>query len=200
MKTLTHVILIAALALAVGCGGDSGGGPTTPPVTDAAILSLGWTAYGNDDPIEAEEQFRKLLDRGKLLAEAHDGLGWMFSSENEPDSAAVHFAAAVAEGADALPIGDQTRAGQAFAASAQGQHQASLDAAAEVAAGWVFTHDTTIDYDDVIVVRAVSHYALAGFEAALAAVQELEPGFTADVGTVDGRGLLAAKIEELIAG
>lgn len=202
MKTLTHLTLIVLLALLAGCGGgDDGGGPTTPPSdSNETVLSRGWIAYGDGDWDEAENQFRRLLDREALLAEAHDGLGWTFLGTNEPDSSATHFAAAVTQGADTLDIADQARAGQAFAASGLDQHQACLDAAALVATGWVFDHDDAYDHDDVTVLRAVSHYGLAEFADALAAVQEIEPAFTADVGTVDGRGVLAAKIQELSAG
>jgi len=138
-----------------------------------------------------------LLDRGALLAEAHDGLGWTFGRTNEPDSAITHFEAAFTNGAGDLVVIDQAYAGLAFASSAAGDHADCLTAAAEVGSSWVFAHDSNYDRDAVTLLEAMAYYALGQFTESLAAVQLLDATFTADVETVEGRAALAAKIEEL---
>ncbi|MBD3220422.1 hypothetical protein GF314_04195, partial [bacterium] len=132
-----------------------------------------------------------------LPAEAHDGLGWVFAAQNAADSSVVHFEAALAAGADTLAIEDQTHAGLAFASAAVLDFQACLDAAAEVDEDWVFAHDDRFDHTQVVLLEATAHYALGDFAASLAALQEVDPEFDADVGTPDGRAGLAARIEEL---
>jgi len=200
MKTLRILWLLALpLLVLAGCGDDDDGGPTPPtPPTDQEVLDAGWAAFTAGDLAEAEAQFRILLDRGALLAEAHDGLGWTFAGQSAVDSALVHYEAAVAAGGDTGTIADQLHAGLAFASDAAGAWQDVLDAAAEVPSGWVFAHDDTVDRDAVTLLEAIAHYALADFAASLAAVQELDPAFDADVGTAAGRAELAARIEALL--
>jgi hypothetical protein len=196
-STCLWLLLVATLVVA-GCSSDDDDGPSTPPVaTDQEVLAAAWTGYEGGDWATAEENFRELLGRGTLPAESHDGLGWTFAAQNAADSSLVHFTAALAARADTTAIADQAQAGLAFAAAAGGEFQQCLDAAGAVAAGWVFAHDDRYDRDQVTLLEAAAHYALGDFEASLAAVQELEPDFTVDVETVEGRADLAAMIEEL---
>ncbi|MEZ4386644.1 MAG: alpha-1,6-glucosidase domain-containing protein [Candidatus Krumholzibacteriia bacterium] len=166
--------------------------------SDQQVLTAGWAAFDAADYPEAETQFRILLGRGALVAQAHDGLGWTFARQSEPDSAVVHYAAALAGGADGLDIADQTHAGHAFALNALGEYADAVTAAAAVSSGWVFARDPEIDHDDVVLTLAVAHYALGEFAESLSAVQQLDPGFLADVETVEGRAELAARIEQLL--
>jgi Flp pilus assembly protein TadD len=201
MKKLLILTLVSLpLVLAVGCGGDDDD-PTPPPEppNDAEVLDAGWDAFASGDYAEAETQFDELLSRGRLVAEAHDGLGWTFARQNDAAAASVHFTAAFNAGADTLEIEDQAHAGLAFADHAIERYAECLTAAAEVAADWVFAHEGALDRDDVTVLEAAAHYALGQFAQALAKVQELDPQFTADVETVEGRAALAARIESLFS-
>jgi hypothetical protein len=197
MKALWLLLLATPLALCGGCGGDDGGGGPPPPPTDEAVLAAGWDAFEAGDLAAADVQFRELLVRGALLAEAHDGLGWRFVFGSAPDSALVHFTAARAAGADASEVADEVFAGLAFAHDALGHPGDVLTTSAEVDAGWDFAHDTALDHADLILLRAVAQYALGDFAASLVEVQRLAPAFDADVDTPAGRAALAAKIEEL---
>ncbi len=197
MKALWLLLLALPLALCGGCGGDDDGDGPPPPPTDQEVLGAGWDAFEAGDLAEAEDQFRELLARGALLAEAHDGLGWRFAYGGEPDSALVHFDAALAAGADATALADEVYAGLAVTHDALADPDGVLDASAEVGSAWVFAHDAALTHDDLILLRAVAHYALGDFAASLDEVQLLAPTFDADVGTPAGRAALAAKIEEL---
>jgi len=199
MKTVCRLgWIVLPLMLCVGCGGDDDGSTPPPAATDQEGLAAGWTAFATGDFAQAETEFRELLRRGALLDAAHDGLGWTFARESAPDSSVTHFTAALAAGADTAEIAGEVYAGLAFAQDAAGDPAACLAAAAEVPAGWVFAYDDAYTYDDVVLLRAVAHYALGEFAASLAAVQELDPAFDADVGTPEGRAALAARIEELL--
>ena len=190
-------VLACGLALIVGCSDDGGGGD---PVADRDQITLdeGWAAFSNGDFTTAETRFRDLLARDVLLPEAHDGLGWTFARGSEPDSALTHFEASVAAGAAALVIGDEVQAGLAFVQDAAGDPAACLAAAGAVPDDWIFTADPAVDHEDIVLLEAVSHYALGQFAASLAAVQELDPTFQADVATIAGVADLAARIEALL--
>lgn len=197
-KLVTLMMLLAMVLFWTGCGSDDDGpsGPTPP--TDAEVLGAGWIATEAGQWADAEAEFRTLLERGALLAEAHDGLGWVFGYQSAPDSAVVHFQAALDAGAADESIANQTQAGLAFALHAQGEHAACLVPAATVPTSWTFAHDAGIDGLDVALVRAAANYMLGQFQDSLDALILVDPAFTADVTTVDGRAALAARIEELM--
>jgi hypothetical protein len=191
---------ILAILVLAGCSSDDDDGPTTPPAdTDQEVLDDAWAGFEGGDLATAGAKFRELLGRGTMIPVARDGLGWTFAVQNEADSSLVHFAAALAAGADTLAIADQAQAGLAFASAAALEFQDCLDASAQVSTGWVFAHDDRFDHDQVVLLAAGAHYALGDFAASLAAVQQLDAGFTADIGTVEGRAALAARIEQLQA-
>jgi hypothetical protein len=199
MKALWLLLLAVPLTLCGGCGGGGGGGDPTPPATDQEVLAAGWDAFEAGDLAEADDQFRELLARGALLVEAQDGLGWRFAYGSAPDSALMHFTAARSAGSDATERADEVFAGMAVAFDALGHPDDTLSASGEVDEAWVFAHDAALTHADLIVLRAVAHYARGEFAASLAEVQRVVPAFDADVETPVGRAALAAKIEELLS-
>ena len=60
-----------------------------------------------------------------------------------------------------------------------------------------FTYDLRINYVDIVVLVAASHYAQGSFSEALIWVQKLEADFSVDVSTTEGRAELIIKIEAL---
>ena len=199
MKTLRILsLLILPLLVLAGCGDDDDTDPPTPP-SDQEVLAAGWDAYEQDDLADAEAQFRELLGRGALLANAHNGLGWVFAAQSAADSAQAHFVDAVtANGGDDGALDEQAYAGQAFALDALGEWEGVLDAAAEVPEGWTFPHDPTIDRNDIHVLQAVAHYALGEFGSSLVQVQIFDAAFEPDLTTAAGLAELAARIEALL--
>ena len=196
MKTINSVILIILLAALVGCGSDDS--TTPPPPTDAEVLRSAWNALHLGDTATAESGFRTLIARGVLLPEAYDGLGWTFTVAADAQAALDNFRTAVELGVDDTGANDQARAGQCFAANATGNHAEAIDAGNRVAENWTFIHTSELTFADVALTMASSHYRLGEFTESLAALQMADPSFNADVGTVDGRALLAARIEELL--
>ncbi len=198
MRTrVPFLVLSACLAVLAACGGDNGGTNPPPGPTDQEVLSSGWTAFGAADYTTATGKFRILLSRGALLVEAHDALGWVFAYTSAPDSALVHFQAAVEAGSEVTNLDDEVQAGLAIVHDALGHPADALAATDAVATDWSFGHDAAINYQDMIVLRAVSYYALGQFAESLAEVQRLDSTFTADIDTFEGRAALAAKIESL---
>lgn len=191
------LLLLMLPVLICACSSSDDGPTTPPPPTDAAVLAAGWAAFTAGDLPAAGAEFRELISRGALKADAHDGLGWTSARLSQADSSHFHFELSLDNGAADLPIADEVFAGLAFALDALNLHEDCLLAAAQVSSDWVFTHDPDLDHDDVVLLTAIAHYALGDFEASLLAVQILDPDFDADVETVAGRAQLAARIEEL---
>jgi len=195
---ISLIILAVPLLMLAGCSSDDESTPPTTPPSDQSVLDAGWAAYEAGDYAGAETEFRELLGRQALVAEAHDGLGWNFAGLGEADSALAHHQQSLAQGGDELPIADQMHAGLAYALSADNQHAECITAADEVSTDWVFAHDETLDHDDVVALQASAHYVLGQFAESLLAVQQVDATFDCDVATVEGRAELAAKIESLL--
>lgn len=199
MKTTTSVILMVLLLAVAGCGGDDTTTPPPPP-SDAKVLSDAWTALGQGDTAGAASGFRTLLSRQALVPQAYDGLGWTFTITAAADSALANFRRSAAAGVDTTSVQDQARGGQCFAENAGGYHAEAVSAGSLVSSGWVFTLDSSVSYYDVVLTMAASHYLLGQFTDSLGALNLVDPGFTADVETVEGRAALAARIEQLLNG
>ncbi len=70
--------------------------------------------------------------------------------------------------------------------------------------GWVFTHDTTVNYLDIMLTLGMSNYGVGDFTKSLNHVSDiwaiLNPSIsvaTIDVSTVDGRRQLAVQLDSL---
>ena len=62
---------------------------------------------------------------------------------------------------------------------------------------WIFIHDQTISYKDLHLIKAEGYFALGNFNESLIEVQLLNPAFTTDTNTFEGRAALAEEIERL---
>lgn len=198
MKTTTSMILIILLLAVAGCGGSDDTTTPPPPPSDAQVLSDSWTALGQGDTTGAESGFRTLLSRGALVPQAYDGLGWTFTTSAVADSALANFRRAAAAGADTTSVKDEARGGQCFAENAGGFNAEAVSAGSLVSSGWVFAMDSTVSYYDVVLTMASSHYLLGQFVDSLETLNLVDPAFSVDVETVDGRAALAARIEQLL--
>jgi hypothetical protein len=197
MKTTTRLILVILLAALAGCGGDDNGTAPTPK-TDFQVYEGAWSSLRLGDTTGAESGFRTLLNRGALVPQAFDGLGWTFLVAVDADSALANFRHAVDAGVDSTNTEDQARAGQCVSANALGEHTEAVFAGARVDENWTFTHTSTVTHDDVALTMAASHFALGDFVESLDALKMVDPAFNADMATVEGRARLAARIEALL--
>lgn len=190
LKTCISILVLSVVLLAAGCGDDDGG-TTTPPVTrtDAEVLDAGWAGFEAADYDAAKTEFRTLLARGALPAEAHDGLGWTFGYQSQADlsfghksladSSLVHHERSLELGGAALDIADQMYAGLALSRHATGDRDGSLEAVDMVDTAWVFVHDPAIDHGSLLEVQDLIYvWILAdgwtAFEAADFAAAEAE--------------------------
>jgi len=165
------------------------------------FVEYGWTLYTNRDYVGAFEQFQVGLDDDSLYIDGYNGMGWCYIEQGNPDSALIWFT----DGLDYITIdSSQVRfemlAGAAFSHHIlENYYQVIVHAADLYALNPIFefSHNFRINYRDIVIVLAASHYALGEFTDALDWVQELDADFTVDVSTPGGRAQLATKIETL---
>jgi len=165
-------------------------------LSDQEVLDTGWQKFEDSDYNTALNYFDELLEREVLETEAYSGKGWSQLKLGDYATALENFNIAMVE----LPAGyltGEVYSGLAVIYDYQGEFISCIDATTYIPSGWTFTHLINVTYDNMIVLRAASFYGLGDFANSLLSVQILVPEFSADINTVEGRALLAAKIEEL---
>lgn len=175
VTTRLHFVFLACvaaltIALLSGCGNDCEDcGWIIPDPPD--LVGEGWTAFEAGDLDTAALQFEAAIVREPSNAEAHNGLAWTCLRRGNLSDAIIGFDVALANG---FP-GADAYAGKAILlrdlppADYQGAIDAAL-AALGIEAAFVFAHDTRLDWKDLRLVMAQSHFALGEYDAANAEV------------------------------
>ncbi len=166
------------------------------PPTDQEILESGWRNFMNGSYTEAVNDFTELINREAFLGDAYTGLGWSNSFLNYLQEAVNNYNIAL-NNQSSNRLSNDIYAGLSFVYDALDYHQNCLVASDSVTSDWRFAYKEDLDYNDLILLRAISFYALGDFLNSLSEIQRLDPSFIADVATIEGRAALADKIEEL---
>jgi hypothetical protein len=175
-----------------------------------ALVEDGWTALAQGDYSSATERFEGAVSLRPELADAYTGLGWSQALAGDLVAAGTAFETGAGRSGSTAVLAD-LYAGWAFTLNASADLTASgtakfdesnarAGAALALDPAWSLEFLPQLDVADLRVLLAENHYMLGGFEASLAMVQLLDPGFSADVGTPEGQAELAARIEALVAG
>jgi len=165
------------------------------------FVEYGWTLYAERDFRGALDVFQEGLALDSLYIDGYSGSGWCYIEFNEPDSAILFFN----RGLDFITVdSSQVRfdmlAGIAVSFHAIGSYEDAIEKGTELYTFrplFEFAHDWRIDYADIVLLVAQSHYALGEFAESLAWVQVLDEEFTADITTNAGRAELIDKIGDL---
>lgn len=198
----------AAVALAVfalfGCNDSSN--TTEPPLpVDSGEpnyeerLTFAWQKFGSGNYEGAKVIFEELIENNTLLADAYTGLGWCNANLNSLDAAVLNFNQALLN-QPSEELANDIHAGLSFTYDAKNLSSQCLSTTEKIDPDWEFEHRVDLDYDDIIALRAMNYYAMGSFQSSLVEVRRLDPYFSAQVGTVEGRAALAGKIEALGAG
>ncbi len=194
-KYISILIVIVAILALIGCSDDNDKKPNYQ-----AKLETAWHNFETANYTEAIAGFQELIDSGELVAEAYNGLGWCNLYLDDLDAANSAFSNGLQNEPEDAVYQDIV-AGLTFVYDAQNLPNACLTVSENVNPDWGFDHWTfsfsPLNYEDIIVLRAVSYYALGDFANSLLEVQRIDGAFTADVSTAEGRAALAGKIEEL---
>jgi tetratricopeptide (TPR) repeat protein len=192
---LLAVLLPMTLFLS-SCGDDDDGGTIVGPIFTAAELNeLGWEAFDVGEYAEAVSYFQQSLDKSDGLQEARLGLGWGLTYTGE-------YSDAIATFDDLVSSGEYTTdayAGQAAAALATDPALAisSAEAALELDEDYEFEKQPSFDFQDLQLIIAEAHFALAQYAEAQAQVDILNPGNDLDPEDPDYVTDLALEIERL---
>ena len=187
--------LTAALSVA-GCGGDEDG--TTGGLTAEELTTRGWTSFEDGDYYTALADFQAALERDGQYSDAWNGAGW--SAGRIPGQ----LTEAVSDFSTCFAL-DTTRydalAGWTFASYQNDEFNGTLNKADFLLVrrpGWRFLHEPTLDFNDVRLLMAKSHFNLGDYTACFnAVVTWFNPTFEADITTPAGRVELLKELERL---
>jgi len=186
------VLSLGMLLVLSGCSSS-----TDPEVPDwSSLIEKGWSAFRQGQYQVAVETFSEAESTDPSRSEAYSGLGWSLFRLDRLSEASVEFRSG--SGKDD-PSADLS-AGWAFVLNAQKDHSASnsqVIQALAADANWRFPHDTSLDTDDLHLLKAENHFLLGELAESLAEVQLLNATFSADITTSQGQSSLAAEIERL---
>jgi tetratricopeptide (TPR) repeat protein len=193
-------VLVCSILLLCGCGdGDDNG----PKITPSELTNQGWTKFTAGDYTGASLDFKAAIGLDANYAPAYLGLGWAELKKNSAGLAESAFNTYLLKSLDSAGIIAAT-AGIALAYHAQDKFQDAIDKADELLSSspsWGFSHDTSVDYQDIALIMAQSYYEIGEFQSSLDAVREyFDAGFSADLTTDEGRKQLADKLESLYTG
>ena len=178
-------------------------------LSNAELNRRGWNAFQRRDFSSAENHFSVMARRNNAKALGHYGLGWTALRRFQLNNAKEEFNRFIVAYNDLIAntVSDSVfrdvRAGQTIVHSSLGEHNQAITVSSWFSGSsnevnnWQFTHDSSIDANDIRLFRAMSQYALGQFPASLTTVRLIDPSFEADVSTVEGRLLLMRRMEEL---
>jgi tetratricopeptide (TPR) repeat protein len=185
--------IACALALAMGCGGDGG---TGPGATAASKTNEGWALFEDGDFTGAIGKFNEALALDDEYPDAYNGLGWSFSNLDSLSRALTNFGECIANGMSGDPHAGRAPVYRDVDPPQFANAVSAADAALSYDPEYEFEHDTGFDWHDLYLIKAQSHFGLAQYDLANAAVDSLggnvqnpaSPTFVED---------LAAEIERL---
>ncbi len=186
MKRLFFAVFI--FAFIAGC-------PEFPKIGPASV-ETGWNYYEEGLLDKAINEFQDVIKTEPENAEAFNGLGWCYAKTNVLATSIDDFNLCIEK--DALLV--DPYAGLAFAYSDLGDDQNAVYAADSLMtkdSQYFFGHDNDISWQDVVLIKAKSLCSLGDFASALTEVRILNPDFTCNVSTPDGREALLIEIERL---
>ncbi len=192
---LLLVSLVCIGLVVYGCGGGGGGGPTK---TAESLTVDGWALFEQGKYEEAIDKFGEALELDETYADAYNGLGWSYAKLDELSDALAAFADCIANGMDeADPYAGQAPVYRDFDDSNHFQNAiSSATTALSKERRYIFSHYTSFDWHDLMIIIAQSYYGLSEYTSANAWVDSLG-GTPADPNSDTFVSDLASEIERL---
>lgn len=166
------------------------------------LYQKGWQYYSENDFANAEEYFTELTTRPNDKLEGYLGLGWTYLRENKILNAQNELNKFFNEDSlDTILPTDSSyadgKAGQCFVYSCLNDHTNVISTSTNLTGSWKFRFDEELNYRDIVLLKAISYFALAQYSQSLEMVKILDPSFEVDLTFNEGKILLAQKIEDL---
>ena len=198
MRTWVLILCTCSLAMAFGCGGgDGGGGPSDTP---ESLTAEGWTLFEQEEYDAAKSKFGQATTMDLTYADAHNGLGWANAKLDLLDESLAQFAQCITYG---MTTADPY-AGQAAVYRDYGTEPDHFSSAVSYgltalskARRYVFSHDTSFDWKDLMLILAHSYCGLGEFETANSWVDSLPQGNPVSPADPDFEEELIDEIERL---
>jgi tetratricopeptide (TPR) repeat protein len=196
MRALFSAVCVGLVLLALGCGGDGGGGPSD---TASSLTAAGWALFEKGEYGGAIGKFDQALDLDATYADAYNGLGWSNAKLDSLKESLAAFGECITfnqtladayAGCAAVYRDYETEPAHFDSAVASAYEALTLQAA------YSFGHDAAFDWHDLRIIMAQSYYGLSDFTDAAEQV-ELLGGASFDPESETFVEDLAAEIERL---
>jgi tetratricopeptide (TPR) repeat protein len=194
MRIGASIACVCALVVCFGCGGGDGGGGVTE---NAASLTIeGWALFELGQYENAKDKFDEALTLDATYADAYNGLGWSNAKLDLLSESISNFTQCISNG---MTTADPY-AGEAAVYRDYNNRYSDAISAADMALSkdrrYIFSHDTSFDWKDLMLILAQSYFGNEDYELANAWVDSLPGGQPQTPGTVDPAEL-AVEIERL---
>ncbi|MEA1882496.1 MAG: hypothetical protein U9N31_08865 [Candidatus Marinimicrobia bacterium] len=142
------------------------------------MVDFGWVLYKTKDYLNSNSWFHDAVKEDANWKDGYNGLGWTYAKLMVLDSSISHFNTGLTKKQDAWNPTDvhaEILAGLTFGYHAQGKDAKTvqygrtfLDSTVKpLTAGWLFTHDSLLNYLDVRITLAASYFALGKFDSTI---------------------------------
>ena len=181
--------------------------------TAVDMAEYGWVLYETKDYLNSNTWFNDAILKDSKWKDGYNGLGWSYAKLMVLDSSIAHFNTGLEKVQDAwnpTDVHSEILAGLTFAHHANKNDAKAiqfgrtfLDSTVKpLEPGWVFSHDSLLNYLDVRVILAASYFAKGKFDSTIIQVTVILDSLnSSDVAvtdtTLEGRRQMAAQITGL---
>ena len=177
------------------------------------MAEYGWVMYETQDYLTSNTWFNSAVSEDINWMDGYNGLGWSYAKLMVLDSSIDNFITGLSKPQDKWnPTNKQAEilAGLTFAYHAKGIDKKTIEygrvfldsTVKPLKAGWVFSHDSLLNYLDVRITLAASYFSVGKFDSASLNVQIVLDSLNSSVIAVsdtslEGRKKMAEQISAL---
>ena len=142
------------------------------------MAEYGWELFETKEYLPSNAWFLDAVSKDSDWKDGYNGLGWTYAKLMVLDSSISHFTIGLAKKQhqwNPIDVQSEILAGLTFANHALGKDakviqygRAFLDSTVKpLTAGWMFTHDSLLNYLDVRITLAASYFAVGKFDSTI---------------------------------
>ena len=142
------------------------------------MAEYGWELFETKEYLPSNAWFLDAVSKDSDWKDGYNGLGWTYAKLMVLDSSISHFTTGLAKKQhqwNPIDVQSEILAGLTFANHALGKDakviqygRAFLDSTVKpLTAGWMFTHDSLLNYLDVRITLAASYFAVGKFDSTI---------------------------------
>ncbi len=177
------------------------------------MVDYGWVLYETNDYLNSNTWFQDAVNDDSEWKDAYNGLGWSYAKLMVLDSSINHFKTGLEKKQDQWSIINtqaEILAGLTFAYHAKGNDSKAIEygrtfldsTVKPLEPGWIFTHDSLLNYLDLRITLAASYFAKGKFDSTILQVTVILDSLnSSEVAITDtslnGRKLMAKQIMSL---